>query len=438
MPKLDDRVPKYRLHRRSGQAVVTLSGKDHYLGPHGTAASSVEYDRLIAEWLTQRRQPIATSETAADISVNKLILLFWEHAQTYYCRPDGTHTSEVDNFKRILKLLRRGYGTAAASGFGPLAIKALREQMIAMKWGRKSINKQVSRIKMVFRWAVENELVPPSVHQALLAVRGLSRGRTEARETLPVPPVPEERIAAIKPFVSRQVWALTQLQLLTGARAGELTRLRGIDFKPGDSVWTVEPAEHKTAYLGRSKRIYFGPRAIEIVKKFMSDSPLDAYLFSPIAAEAERRSEQHAKRTTPIRYGNRPGTNRKAKPGRTADEYYTVASYRRAIARACDQAFPPPDNLSRIRVDSRHGSRWERASEWKSRVGPEGFVELRARQASHRWHPHQLRHNAATHLRKEFGIETARIILGHSSASVTEIFAELDDVKALSVMQKIG
>jgi integrase len=32
-----------------------------------------------------------------------------------------------------------------------------------------------------------------------------------------------------------------------------------------------------------------------------------------------------------------------------------------------------------------------------------------------------IRHNAATHLRKEFGIEVARIILGHRSASVTEI-----------------
>jgi integrase len=56
----------------------------------------------------------------------------------------------------------------------------------------------------------------------------------------------------------------------------------------------------------------------------------------------------------------------------------------------------------------------------------------------HRWHPHQLRHNAATHLRKEFGIEVARIILGHRSASMTEIYAELDDEKAKRVIQRIG
>ncbi|HBG27611.1 MAG: hypothetical protein A2Y10_15765 [Planctomycetes bacterium GWF2_41_51] len=41
-------------------------------------------------------------------------------------------------------------------------------------------------------------------------------------------------------------------------------------------------------------------------------------------------------------------------------------------------------------------------------------------------HPHQLRHNAATFLRKEFGLETARIILGHKLALITEVYAEMD------------
>ena len=55
MPRLSKSVPKYRKHRASGQAVVTLSGVDHYLGPHGTKTSKVEYDRLIGEWLVGGR-----------------------------------------------------------------------------------------------------------------------------------------------------------------------------------------------------------------------------------------------------------------------------------------------------------------------------------------------------------------------------------------------
>ncbi len=54
------------------------------------------------------------------------------------------------------------------------------------------------------------------------------------------------------------------------------------------------------------------------------------------------------------------------------------------------------------------------------------------------WHPNQLRHSAATSLRKQFGLDAARVILGHSSPVVTEVYAELDREKACSIMAKIG
>jgi hypothetical protein len=55
MPKLVRTVCAYRLHRSTGQAVVTLGGKDFYLGRHGTTESRREYDRLTAEWLANGR-----------------------------------------------------------------------------------------------------------------------------------------------------------------------------------------------------------------------------------------------------------------------------------------------------------------------------------------------------------------------------------------------
>ena len=54
MPKLKNIVPRYRKHKASGQAVVTLNGTDHYLGPHGTKVSKVEYDRLIRQMAPAR------------------------------------------------------------------------------------------------------------------------------------------------------------------------------------------------------------------------------------------------------------------------------------------------------------------------------------------------------------------------------------------------
>jgi len=52
-------TPSYRLHRATGQAVVTLSGRDHYLGRHGTPESHKAYDDLIARWLACGRRPLA-------------------------------------------------------------------------------------------------------------------------------------------------------------------------------------------------------------------------------------------------------------------------------------------------------------------------------------------------------------------------------------------
>lgn len=54
------------------------------------------------------------------------------------------------------------------------------------------------------------------------------------------------------------------------------------------------------------------------------------------------------------------------------------------------------------------------------------------------WHPHQLRHNAATWLRKEFGLDVARVVLGHRSPAITEQYAELDFGKARDVMSRVG
>ena len=55
MPARAPRTPSYRHHRPSGQAVVTLGGRDVYLGKFASPESRAEYDRLVAEWLASGR-----------------------------------------------------------------------------------------------------------------------------------------------------------------------------------------------------------------------------------------------------------------------------------------------------------------------------------------------------------------------------------------------
>ena len=45
-----------------------------------------------------------------DLTVVELIAHFWKHAQTYYRRLDGTSTSEIDNYRQVLRPLKDLYG----------------------------------------------------------------------------------------------------------------------------------------------------------------------------------------------------------------------------------------------------------------------------------------------------------------------------------------
>ena len=143
MPK-NPRTPSYRLHKPSGRAVVTLDGKDFYLGPHGSQASRDEYDRLIAEWLANgRRLPNAAEPD--ELNVNELLVAYWQHAESYY-RKNGQPTTELVSVRESLRPLKDLYGTLQARDFGPLALKACRQAMIQADLSRRVINSRVGRV----------------------------------------------------------------------------------------------------------------------------------------------------------------------------------------------------------------------------------------------------------------------------------------------------
>jgi hypothetical protein len=152
--------PSYCLDKSSGRAFVTLNGRV-YLGKHGTQASRDEYDRVIGEWITTGRSnaPAATASSPT-VTVSIVALAFWTHAQSYYRKPDGTPTSELDNVRLALKPLRRLYGATPAVAFGPKALKSLQGEMIKIGWCRTHINRQVNRVRHVFKWAASQELIP--------------------------------------------------------------------------------------------------------------------------------------------------------------------------------------------------------------------------------------------------------------------------------------
>jgi integrase len=234
------------------------------------------------------------------------------------------------------------------------------------------------------------------------------------------------------------VAAMVQLQRSTGARAGEICSMRIGEINQSEKVWTYTPAMHKTAHHGCERIIPLGPKSQKILRPFLLKLDPATYVFSPAESEADRREDAHERRKTPLSYGNRPGTKRKRRPKWAPGDHYDVAAYRRAIARAAEAAFPPPDRLKRQKVKGKKGKRWETQVEWKTRLGPEAWKELTDWRRSHSWHPHQLRHTAATEIRKQFGIEAAQHVLGHASLNMTELYAEKNAEIARRIAAKVG
>ena len=145
------RVPKYSLHKSTGQARVCIDGKDHYLGQYDSAEAKQRYRDLIDRWLLRN-----SDQRHSTMTVGQLTLLYDGHVRGYY-RKNGQPTSEVLCIKSALRPLVRLHADALVSEFGPQKLIAVRQVMIDEGWVRKSINRNVGRVVRMFRWAVASE-----------------------------------------------------------------------------------------------------------------------------------------------------------------------------------------------------------------------------------------------------------------------------------------
>ena len=337
---------------RSVYGVVTLRDRgqqrDVYLGAFGSAECHAAYLRTIAAWESAGRR-IADLAPDGALTVRALGELYRDnHGPT-------VSVSQRANIAMAVAILSEHFGDCPAERFGPNKLRDLRAAMLLATKDRRAWKPAVASqmagiIKHIFKWAVGRELLPVAVCDALYKLeplRGLPRSN--------VAPAPAGDVSAVLATIREPVATMIRLQLATGMRPGEMLTLRPCDIRMDGDVWTYTPPVHKTAHRGRERRIYFGPQAQALLRPFLP-SKLDGRCFAN----------------------------------------YAVASYRRAIARACLAIGVTP------------------------------------------WHPHQLRHNYATAIRKRYGIESARILLGHADAGVTEIYAQRDHDAAQRIAQEIG
>lgn len=390
--------PAYRLHKQSGQAIVSIprgdgTYKDYLLGPYKSPDSHVEYHRILGEWRASG-QRLPASELPGDLTIAELLLQFKLYAQDYYRDVDGNVTREVEHIQYAIRPLLALYPHTPASGFGPLALEACQQWFIDLGLARTRVNRETHRIRKIFKWAVSKEMLDVKVYQALLTVQTIAPGRRGVKEGKRVRPVDLGVVEKTLPHLNPHVRALIQVMRYTGARTTEVCIMRPCDIDTSVEPWVYRPAKHKTQTLGHERVICIGPRCREVLEPFIERCGWEEFIFSPARMTAERSAALRAGRQTPVQPSQR--CRRSQRPKTAPGARYTPNSVGLAVARACGRA------------------------------------------AVTRWNPYQLRHTFGTLARAAAGIDGAQTALGHNHPTITLTYAEKNAKLAAEVARLIG
>lgn len=385
MPRYLNENPPMRRKRCPGHhdhAYVTLSGRRIMLGPWNSKEAKRRYDLEISQWLARGRMAAPPPE---DALVVECVALYTKHCEDYF----RDSPRSLERVKLALAPVVNMYGRKAASEFGPSHLRAVRETMINNKLCLTTINTRIGIIKQMLRYCASVEVIPAEVWHKALTLENLKPGRTAAKQPRVVGPAPLADIEAVKPHVTASVRGLIELQLLTGARSGEICTLRSCDIDMIGAVWIVKVARHKNAWRSKTRTLYIGPKGQHVLKPFILARRPGEYLFQPEDYYRER-SEAGTVHRRPNQKKNTPKTERKI------TDHYTASTYRRAVERGCKAADVPV------------------------------------------WHPHQLRHTCASEMVKKYGIESTRALLGHSHLDATQLYAEMDEAVVLKIAAAAG
>ncbi len=273
-------VPRYCLHKQSGQAVVFINRKQRYLGPYDSPESREAYGQVLAELARGSDLKAAQGTASSALKVSELLLKYFTGELPRFSR-DERHCQ-----RGAIRILRQMFGETpvfsevAGMGFGPLKLRLVRDAMVAgdskavdaqgklkprKPWSREFVNKQIKRLRAIFRWGVSWEIVPQSVADALSSLGPLKVGETEAVDYAPRLSVTASDITAVRERLKPRDRDILDLMLMTGARPGELIGLKVGDVDRSGDTWRCELEKHKTAHKGKQRVLHFNRQAQAIL-----------------------------------------------------------------------------------------------------------------------------------------------------------------------------
>lgn len=307
-------------------------------------------------WEAATRQHKATPSSR---TVNDICDAYLKHAEVYY-----RGGSEVSTVACALRSWRELHGSRPIGELVHTDMLRVRDALIRRNLSRTTVNRYIGVItNRVMPWALDEGLIRAVTKAELSQVSPLKAHRSAARETEPVRPVDDETvektIAAMMPNTADMV----RVHRLTGMRPDELCAMRWADIDRAVEPWIYRPRNHKNMWRNKPRAILLGPKAREILNRHRESE----YPFSPVAAVAELMAERRANAASPSRYDRRD-----PHAVRVPRDHWDTCGYTQTIYAACDRA------------------------------------------GIERWSANRLRHAFATQVRRRFGIDAARAVLGHS------------------------
>lgn len=378
---------------------VTRRGKDYLkirlapqkyrevpLGPTGSPEARAEYLRTVAEMEAGVQQERKTDLAVMELAVKYADLCASESAK------------KRNRIKRSIALLCKLYGHTKARDFGPRSLATLQAAWAKEGLSRRYVKHLVDEVRLCFRWASEEELLPVEVWQSIRAKRNLRKGEGGVKESPKVRPVPRRVVEQTLPHLPPVIADMVRVQMMAGMRPGEVCAMRPADIdrkwlKVGRKwIWLYRMDEHKTDWRGGLRWVPIGPEAQKVLAPYLERDP-EEYCFSPRESMQAFRQKQRASRRSKVQPSQ---TSRaKAQTKRRPGVRYRSEAYARRVAMVCEAHGIP------------------------------------------HWSPNQLRHLVGTEVETEYGREDARCVLGHTNPSTSAIYCESVE-RAARVIAKIG
>ena len=354
-------------------------------------------------------EELVSSNTKA--TVGELVEKYLAYAKRTIRKVESNNEHPNLIFIQRAKKFLGPYENWPVEAFGPDELFKVQQALCSYKYQlsgkeksytRRGINDTINWIHRIWKWGLGRGIVRIQQVQGLEEVKALRRG--DAPDKSRRKKVTEEELLKVLDCLNSVVADMLKILWHTGMRPYEVCNMRPYDILRDDpDCWLYIPGrdqgpvgKHKTMRFDRVKAIPLAKPSQGILSPRLNGFDSKDYIFKPEDAVQELLDKRAVLRKTPLKWGNCPGTNRKEHPMIQPGEKYNQNSLRQACKRACLKA------------------------------GVELFT------------PYDLRRTMATRTRATLDKEAAKLLLGHTDTTTTDIYLLEEVQEAMKVAKALA